>query len=88
MCCAQAGLKSTQYAVLEEDIGRNFADFEEEHSSIVRFGVEDFADNGASGLAKIVHDYFELLTLNTENSSVDTAVEFHTSALLWTQVES
>jgi hypothetical protein len=75
-------LESREYAELEEDIERNFADLEEEHSNIVRFGVEGFADNGASGLAKIVHDYLELLTLNTEYSFVDTAVVLRTSALL------
>lgn len=54
-----------EYAVLEEDIGRNFADFERENllecSNTVRFGAESFADNGASGLGKTVHGCLELL---------------------------
>ena len=92
MCCAQIGLKNIEYAVLEEDIGRNFADFEsenlQEHSNIVRFGTESFADNGESGLGKTVHGYLELLTQSTENNSADTAVEFRRSVVSWTQVGS
>jgi len=67
-------LKRTQCVVLEEDIGQNFAGFENEHSNIVQFGEVCFADIGASELA--------------ENNSVDTAGEVRTSVGLWKPVVS